>query len=196
VEIRVRVKGGKIAVYIRSDDLGHGFSSKTLRAEKDIDSLGIDLKSVASRFREGYRYSAKWFVREVGRLIESKLWDAIGIMYVDAITDPDLNPAVYPVYVDEAWILRDVAKEEICVDFATSVLRFEKCFAIRRYTHAYILPYDASKISLEKTDEKSLRIYEEVYRLIRDIYRRREMPDDIGSVMEYYLFLYECLEVR
>lgn len=198
MEIRVRVKGDKIAVYVRSDDpRWHGFlcgHGKILKAEKDIDSLKIDLKSIMSRFREGYRYSAKWFVREVVRLMESKLWDSIGTMCIEAITDPDLSPAVYPVYVDGVWLLRGVAKEEIRVDFTTSILRFDKCFAIRNYDYAYILPYDVSKISLE--DEKSMRIYEDVYRLMKDIYRRQEMPNDIRSVMEYYLFLYECLGVR
>jgi hypothetical protein len=200
VEIRVRVKGGKIAVYVKSDDpRWHGFlrgRGETLRAEKDIDSLGIDLKSVASRFKEGYRYSVRWFIREVVRLMKSKLWDVIEAMCVEAITNPDLNPAVYPVYVDEAWLLREAAKEEIRVDFTMSVLKFEKCFAIKKYDGAYILPYDVSKINLEKTDKKSLHIYGEVYKLVKDIYKRQEMPDDIRGVMEYYLFLCESLGVR
>jgi hypothetical protein len=198
VEVRVRVKGGKIAVYVRSDDpRWHGFLSgrgKILKAEKDMDSLKIDLKSVASRFREGYRYSVKWFIREAVRLMESKLRDAIGTMCVEAITYPDLNPAVYPIYVDDAWLLREAAKEKMHVDFTTSILRFEKCFAIMNYSSAYILPYDVSKINLE--DEKSMHIYEGVYRLIKDIYRKLEVPDDIRNVMDYYLFLCESLGVR
>jgi len=35
-----------------------------------------------------------------------------------------------------------------------------------------------------------------VYKLVKDIYRRQEMPDDIRGVMEYYLFLCESLGVR
>jgi hypothetical protein len=200
VEIRVRLKGGKIAVYVRSDDpRWHGFlrgRGEVLKAEKDIDSLGIDLKSLAGRFREGYDYSVRWFVREVKRLVESKLWKVIGTMCIEAITDPDLNPAVYPVYICNAWLLEEVANEEIHVGYTTSVLRFKKCFAIKNYSDAYILPYDVSKINLEKTDEKSIRIYENVYYLIKDIRTKHDIPDDIGGVMDYYMFLYESLGVR
>jgi hypothetical protein len=194
VEIRVRLKGGKIAVYVRSEFMrGRG---EVLKAEKDIDSLGIDLKSLAGRFREGYDYSVRWFVREVARLVESKLWKTIGTMYVEAITNPDLNPAVYPVYICYAWLLEEVADEKIHVGYTTSVLRFGKCFAIKDYNDAYILPYDVSKINLEKTDEKSIRIYENVYRLIKNIRTKYDVPDDIGGVMDYYMFLYESLGVR
>jgi hypothetical protein len=193
VEIRVRLKEGKIAVYVRSEFMRRG---EVLRAEKDIDSLGIDLKSLAGRFREGYGYSVRWFVREVTRLVESKLWKTIRTMYVEAITNPDLNPAVYPVYICDAWLLVEVADEEIHVGYATGVLRFGKCFAIKDYNNAYILPYDVSKINLEKTDEKSIRIYENVYRLIKNIRTKHDVPDDIGGVMDYYMFLYESLGVR
>jgi hypothetical protein len=184
VEVRVRVKGDRLVVCVRS-------SGRTVRAERDMDSLGIDLKSFASRFREGYGYSARWFANEVARLVRSKLLREIATMCAEAIVNTDSQPAVYPIRAEDDAVtssLEEMAKEKVeCAGY--TVLRFDKSFAIKKYDTAIVFPYDVSKINPEKVSEA-------VYEIVKEIRRKWKLDDEVGGVMDYCMFLYESLGVR
>jgi hypothetical protein len=118
-------------------------------------------------------------------MLESKLNKAIEKLVAEAF----VNTARYPLYVGDIdlELLRRTSKEEICVDYISSIFRFEKSFAVTKFSHAVILPYDASKIDPKGVDAG-------VYEVVKSARKGgQKLPDDIGGVIDYCLFLYESM---
>jgi hypothetical protein len=166
----------------------------------DARELEVSITDIIDRVVKKNRYyTDSGLITRIGVVlsdVKKVIMSKMNIWVIDTIMESGIYPLTYEIrgasYDTVLKYLSDLAKDRTDIPYST-IFRLNSCFVIVQYRDVTVFPYDVGKISVIQWKE-----YKEADTVLGVAYRNGlKLPEDVASVLEYYVLSYKVLkEVR